>query len=296
MPSKVNPHVEENNILARLSMGGWSFGKILPSFRQNLQRALCERGEEQFAVGPMPVLSARYYRRSMSIPDTLLAVAPEVNFVPHDMQSIEAGFWFEAAAAANEPLAMHSPTKTDSFRLEAAIDRIDKYAPITSTALKVAVSHFCCFSGKSIRSFSHPHFFGCIFLDPSHESEKLAISIVHELAHQELFILNLVDRLISIGSDHSLAHAPFQGTVRPAIGRLHAAHALFRMVQFHKACGAQLLEDRHYKLLKATISTFSENSELTPFAQRLVNEVYDKSGTKSRHSEASLALDRNLYA
>ena len=100
----------------------------------------------------------------------------------------------------------------------------------------------------------------------------MALSLVHELGHQELFLLNLVDRLIQASSDYTLAHAPYQGKLRPPIGRLHSAHALFRMIQFENGSNSSR-QQRHQRLLNETIETFAE-SETTPFAWKLLHEVY----------------------
>jgi hypothetical protein len=91
------------------------------------------------------------------------------------------------------------------------------------------------------------------------------------LAHQELFLVNLVDRLVNSSSDYALAHAPLQGTERPPIGRLHSAHALFRMRGLQKRAGwAHAETDR---LLAETCRSFT-GDDLTPLAEEIVAKVY----------------------
>lgn len=132
---------------------------------------------------------------------------------------------------------------------------------------------FMKLANVGFRSGSHPHAFGCIFFGDrisEFSVPEVATSIVHELAHQELFLLNLVDRLVESDADFKLVHAPFQGTKRPTIGRLHSLYALFRMVEFQRALG--LLSTRHSDMLLATSQTFDPR-DLTEYGERLVNAV-----------------------
>jgi hypothetical protein len=129
-------------------------------------------------------------------------------------------------------------------------------------------------SNSNFRSASHPHFWGLVFLNVSRlmgDVKDCAISIIHEAAHQELFLLNLIDRLVVNSFDFSMVHAPFQGRERPPIGRMHSAHALFRMLN---ATTPGSEENGSYKLLlRKTIDSFQPN-ELTSFANRIVDSVY----------------------
>ena len=106
----------------------------------------------------------------------------------------------------------------------------------------------------------------------SYDAEALAISIIHELAHQELFLINLVDRLIRSDVDFRLAHAPYQNKPRPPIGRFHSAHALFRMIQLEESISPESAE-RHQLLLAQTVETFLPN-EVTDYGRTILNEVY----------------------
>lgn len=110
--------------------------------------------------------------------------------------------------------------------------------------------------------------------------KNLAVSIVHEMAHQELFVFNLLDRLVQAEADFNLVHAPFQGTVRPPIGRLHSLYALFRMVDFEKQAG--LPSEKHEQLIFDTIRSF-QDFELTDFAKRLVQSIQMRTGTKQNY-------------
>lgn len=150
------------------------------------------------------------------------------------------------------------------------------------------ISTYLLLGDVHFRSGSSPHAFGCVFLGEKMDSlafENLAVSIVHEMAHQELFLFNLIDRLVNAEADFNLVHAPFQGIKRPPIGRLHSLYALFRMVEFEKL--ADLPHERHQQLLLDTIHSFEE-FELTDFAKRLLRSI-----------ERSLSLEnivRGAYA
>lgn len=128
------------------------------------------------------------------------------------------------------------------------------------------------------RGASHPHFMGSIFLNSNsfYDSTELYNSLIHELAHQELFLINFIDRLVNKEFDYNLIHAPYQGMLRPPIGRLHSLHALYRMIQFNK------MTPHPSKNQELFISKFKENlksfniSEMTEFACYLLSEVYEK--------------------
>ncbi len=98
-------------------------------------------------------------------------------------------------------------------------------------------------------------------------AQELAVSVVHEMAHQELFLVNLLDRLVNEPWDYNQVHAPFQGMKRPPIGRLHSMWALYRMVQFQRSIGD--INQKHQVLLQQNVEAF-EDQELTSFAKTLV--------------------------
>lgn len=136
------------------------------------------------------------------------------------------------------------------------------------------VSNVIPVQNKLFSAASSPHAFGALFLTKRWlglSEEAQMVSQVHELAHQELFLVNLVDRLVNESSDFALAHGPLQGKQRPPIGRLHAAHALFRMRNFRKSMGWNF--DQVQLLLQETCATL-HRSELTALAFSIVKDVY----------------------
>ncbi len=130
---------------------------------------------------------------------------------------------------------------------------------------------FLKYNSNSFASASHPHLLGAIFLTSKIDFQDiyfLSKSIIHELAHYELFLINFFDRLILEPHDQSLMFSPFQGRERPPIGRLHSYWAVFRMIQFSIACQKYKQED--LDMLHATELTLSKEV-LTPMAVKLIN-------------------------
>jgi hypothetical protein len=156
--------------------------------------------------------------------------------------------------------------------LQSALKIIEQTAPSTYNELINLIDTFVVLDTDGFRSASHPHFIGALFIKIQNSPMLLATSIIHELAHQELFLINFIDRLVNVKFDYNEIHSPFQNRPRPPIGRLHSAHAIFRMLQFD--IQADLNNQQKYKdLLENTILTFNED-ELTSFSWSLIHEVY----------------------
>jgi HEXXH motif-containing protein len=181
-------------------------------------------------------------------------------------------FWESAASCHHRAAKLARPDQMWKQEIRDAIQLIQTDLPANYEAFQKTIDYICPIAAADFYSASHPHFFGTLFLARNNDPSKLAVSIVHELAHQELFLLNLLDRLITESSDYNLAHAPYQGTQRPPIGRLHSAHALYRMIPFEQKLK---LNDTsvHREKLDETIRSFTPN-ETTPFAKRLIHEIY----------------------
>jgi hypothetical protein len=125
------------------------------------------------------------------------------------------------------------------------------------------------------KSASNPHLIGTIILTNQINFNKiyeLSKSIIHELAHQELFLINFYDRLILESSDGVSKFSPYQKTVRPPIGRLHSLWALFRMVQYGRFQGG--FDENEMLLFNQTIQTL-EDKILTDFGVNLVKTIKD---------------------
>ncbi len=150
-----------------------------------------------------------------------------------------------------------------------SVSFLQKNSPDFATEVKAVLRHFIKVSShQKFAAASHPHVWGTIIIS-DHFLEmtpaERSLSLVHESAHQELFLINLLDRLVAKESEFALVHAPFQGKERPPIARLHAAHVLYRMCQYNKQLGENYLQD--IMMLRQTLETFGQN-DLTDFAQK----------------------------
>ena len=167
-------------------------------------------------------------------------------------------------------------SKSDLTLISSAEDLLSLYAPTTFTHLAKWISGYCNLRNTTFRSASLPHAFGCIFFGElvwKSTASQIAVSIVHEMAHQELFLVNLVDRLVLGEADFKLVHAPLQGRLRPTIGRFHSLHALYRMIEFERIAGIEC--SRHVEQLLATAQTFGPN-DLTEYGFSLVHAVVNR--------------------
>lgn len=161
-------------------------------------------------------------------------------------------------------------TVEESKKLTSALELIRSLDPQVFSILSKVVGLFIKAENVQFRSASHPHLMGTIILSEKafkQDTNGLAVSVVHELAHQELYFLNLMDRLVVKAFDYNQIHAPFQDRKRPPIGRLHSMWALYRMVQFERKIGVPV--QKHEDLLRRNCIAF-ELPELTEFGKFLV--------------------------
>jgi len=179
-------------------------------------------------------------------------------------------FFKKGRLVSAEALAPNAISWIEDFISFATKNEI--YAPLMSF-LEYAIM----LDNVNFRGASHPHFLGSLFLhfNPNDSQFDFFVSIIHESAHQELFLINFVDRLVVEKYDFQLIHAPYQNKLRPPIGRLHSAHALFRMIQF-----VQIFDATNEKL-NFFVSKFNDNlssldeKELTDFGRHLLKGVYE---------------------
>lgn len=157
-----------------------------------------------------------------------------------------------------------------SYKLSPESLGLQEYIQLTSLINK-HFSDICVLSEINFQGASHPHFWGKIFINKNLLSNNRSLTncLVHEMAHQELFLLNLIDRLTIEKFDSNLVYAPYQGIKRPPIGRLHSCHALFRMLQY-RFC--ENYSELHEKLRENIKNIYPY--EVTKFTKELINEVY----------------------
>lgn len=273
--------------LKTIETGAWTFDELAPRFRSALMNRILSGQEGHIeSLGSQSLMEI-----------TLRAYEPGATA---SWKGFRESQKFMNRATATDDLAIQaliaekvfSGGKPSSFSHEELVlmseaeSFLRNFAPITSQLMDRWVRSFMKLTNVPFRSGSHPHAFGCIFWGErisEFSAAAVATSIVHEMAHQELFLLNLLDRLVESDADFKLAHAPFQGTKRPTIGRLHSFYALFRMVEFERAAG--LSSSHHVDLLMATAETFEPN-DLTEYGQRLVRAVETriKAGVEIRNA------------
>jgi hypothetical protein len=264
--------------LKTIETGGWTFEELAHRFHSALMRRI---GDAQDGL-----TAALEHRSLMEL--TLRAYD---SGIPRSWQGFDVSGRFlipsegtdhflvasKIAEKVSEGGRPSSFTSEDLSLIVKAERFLSEIAPRTFALKDRWVNSYMKLEDVGFRSGSHPHAFGCIFFGErikEFTAQEVAVSMVHEMAHQELFLFNLLDRLVEAEADFKLVHAPFQGTVRPTIGRLHSLYALFRMVEFEKQAG--LRSDRHADLLFATAATF-EPGDLTEYGKKLVSAVVRRS-------------------
>jgi HEXXH motif-containing protein len=255
--------INPDQIIFRLNQSFWVISQILEPFREKLLRMLEASSASKDA--PTWVLTVQYYRH-LSLgslpgpspsgviasldPDTLRKVAKII----HPAASIPRpnDLWCASIDRSTQVITDAWPEAAGTL-----LDSIDESAPILCPGM---------------RSASHPHLWGLLFLAPAQDEIALSVSLVHELAHQELFLLNLLDPLVQPESLTDSVYSPYQNKNRPSIGRLHSAHALFRMIEIERRLNLAV-RAQHLEYLKATLKTLSDDLT-TGFSRRLIHEVY----------------------
>lgn len=253
-----------DRILIALENGEWCLQDIAPSFRRRLANGL--------QIDPLAknisALCMGFYGKVH--PNRILIPHLSRAIDPHQL-SVEAKALIEATFTNEYDNSSVCDFEIETkVKLQEALTIVEQANKGLSTLRESNVTGFIRVAGVNFRSASHPHIFGLILLGDgvlSQTEEQLAVSVVHEMAHHELFLVNLLDRLVNEPWDYNQVHAPFQGMKRPPIGRLHSLWALYRMVQFQRSTGN--VNQKYQDLLRQNVEAF-EDQELTSFARRLV--------------------------
>lgn len=259
-------------IVQRLSGGAWLFDDLAPPFLKKIASSARLSFLDGRAV-PSYVATLTYYR-VLPEPDVLEALASGAFSGRAPSCLGTRPVWSRLSQSVTDkssPAELNAEQQTALLNSWTELANLDpSYGHQFAGVVKAMVP----LDDSGFGAASSPHLFGCIFITRqwlAQSLEKRMTSLVHELAHQELFLVNLVDRLVNSSSDYSLAHAPYQGTQRPPIGRLHSAHALFRMRNLQKQVGWK--HDETDRVLAETCRSFT-SEELTPLAAELVEKVY----------------------
>jgi len=248
-------------VLLELELGHWSLSTLAPSFQRRL---VAETKASSFGKN-LSELCLGYYGK-VDIQKISIQSA-----VKESGANTEAKDVIHRIFAADYPQARLMPFEPEvSEKLRLSLFSIEKTDAHLFEMVNSIVTSFIRIQGVNFRSASHPQLFGLIVIGDGVQSLnalQLGVSVVHEIAHQELFLVNLLDRLVREPFDYNEVHAPFQGVKRPPIGRLHSMWALYRMVQFQQISGE--VSQRYQDLLRKNVEAF-EDQELTPFGWKLV--------------------------
>lgn len=270
----------KESALKTIETGAWTFDDLAPRFRSALIDRIRNAQDGQMDLlmsRPLMEITLRAYDSRITSEWKGFEEQPKfVGGAESPTDGAVQGWIAEKVSAGG------TPSSFSASEIELVLNAesfLRSKAPNTSKLKNQWVPSYMKLANVGFRSGSHPHAFGCIFFG-DRVSEftvpEVATSIVHEMAHQELFLFNLLDRLVESEADFKLVHAPFQGMKRPTIGRLHSLYALFRMVEFQRA--SELPSSRYSDLLLATADTF-ESNDLTEYGRRLVSAVVKR--TKS---------------
>ena len=268
--------------LADMKVGKWCFDSFVPAIRKALaartasKNSTPENSISGLSLAALEVANNVSYDIVMQSQDSHRPVITGRR--PEDPRSD--AFWnpvlqqlsYKGKYGIVDLKSVTAKTRASLVDACAWIDEVDNDASI---ALRTHCTYLCCTEGGEFTSVSLPKALGIIFENPREDVltfKDLAVILIHELGHQELFALNTADRLIDFSSDKELVHSPLQGYSRPPIGRLHSAHAIFRMLAFEIKAKHQHI-DGLKRDLRNTIATLKETS-LTPFGRALVDDVY----------------------
>lgn len=255
----MNP-IDRHWLFSELHAGRWILPSVGTHFRHELLQLLSQKSQSELKALPTCVLSAAFYRnenagefKSRRLPSHPIMIVDE---------GAERVFWNRALKElVGSEARLAAISASDLLVIDSAVSEILEVIPELKASFDL-IDHFVFYESSEWAASSQPHYFGAIFLKSSLlKNGKLAETIVHELAHQELFGLNLLDRLVAEAADEKRTYAPFQRVERPTIGRLHAAHALYRVSQFYA---------RAEKTLDQTICTF-DPGDLTELGSFLLD-------------------------
>ncbi len=272
------PPARLNMLTEQLGNGQWVIDTLLPLFREALEAAVGKSGQALTALTML-----RY--RLVETPPPELIGGPEFLVEQRDDPATRS-FWDRAAGHIKMDTRYRPAGEAESVSVRAALDFMNAADPNAYAALRCCIRHIVLLEGAPFGAKVHPWFFGCIFCHEhtlSTAPEEMSVTLMHELAHHELFLINLVDRLIALVADQDRRSVPWTSRKRPTIDRIHEAHAFFRTVRYQHLTGSESFHPAY--LLGKAITTLPPQA-LTPFGAHLVHEIYQ--------SQANFTIKRRL--
>ena len=258
--------------------GQWCFSSLLHPYREQISSVILAKKSLSTANIPVSQLSLLLYS---TLPMEELSAAysspSRVLHFSNNCNSRVQEFLGGLFSAHNPPVFSQSDDDGE-LKVQELTNALASYSLQLEKDFRSLDIRFFRLNTGDFFGASHPKAIGIIAINSGFKTLSFQFqlrSLVHELAHQELFLVNLLDRIILPGNEFHVAYAPLQKKERPLIGRIHSAHALFRMAQFEKQQNLQC-ETPSVQLLSQTIQSIPLHG-LTDFGRFLVTEIYEKS-------------------
>lgn len=253
-----------NETVAQISKGEWIFDLLTPTVSEELSKSL----SQSFANKNV---SCQFYKYYLDI----------------DLQSVNKKLLFlESSILGQRELKIIGELlvkngKLTDFNIEEKmyINNLFESFNIFDPGLYLEISKIFRFAARITSSTfsgaSNPKAFGTVFIGDNFSKLEIKfqqMSLVHELAHQELFLIQLIDRLVISEKDAHYIMSPYQGRPRPPIGRIHSLWALFRMCQFANRLG---IDDSFYRKTICETKATLLQADLTQFGNVIITTVFD---------------------
>ncbi len=258
-------------ILTSILKGSWFANELAPRYKDRLSGAVVG----QNSAIDLTSLALIYYGHVHN-PREIDGLSEQRFFNPNQAsrESVSLLSRLEKMVFSDKEGALVEFSEEESGKLTAAGDQLLKCWPDIARSFPL-LSIFVRVTNAPVLGASFPHSFGAVFYGDNLSRisvDELSVSLAHELAHHELFLINLYDRLVVPEYDHNLKYAPLQKKERPPIGRLHAFYALFRMIQARKKLGLSIRNEMD--LLDEAQNSLDEK-EFTEYASQIKNSVME---------------------
>jgi hypothetical protein len=258
----------KQKILDAVVQGRWVVHELAPVFHRRLAESLFKQTVWPGSTKSLSLLFYGYAKHPNEVADAEAGLFLSLN-------NRSAGLFERIVKNVFKSEAeLCNFSHTEVAAIDASSKRLNRAWPCFGEAFSL-ITLFVRATGANVLGASYPHTFGVVYYGDrlaKVDESSISVSLAHELAHQELFLINLYDRLVCPHADSTLRYAPLQKRARPPIGRLHAFYALFRMIQAKRRLGLDY--DRDLKLLDLAHQSL-ESDELTGYAKSLSSHVMD---------------------
>ena len=173
-----------------------------------------------------------YLRRGISELDSKHLTSPFAGNVLKEYAALEKLFPNYSSLLEYPVLDNQEQVFSAKLKLIEALERIKILWPEGYEEFKKVGLGISWFSSVTRYSYSTPKVFGVLFINPivsNFSVHTLATSIIHEMAHQALFVESAIDKLLPEDFAKPV-FSPLRKEMRPAIAALHALVAMARML------------------------------------------------------------------